>query len=147
MDQHHRNVRFRLPDPVLKLSPEDLESRRWGNDELLQVQGVGAFVRALLPVRLEGGDTVTYGLWLGVQPEELRQLWEIWNEPTYLDHEFEGWCANGIPPWKEAVLAAPVIARPRKRDEVPYVTASDHPVLASLLEREWPHDFVLSGLP
>jgi len=30
---------------------------------------------------------------------------------------------------------------------VPYVTASDHPVLASLLEREWPHDFVLSGLP
>lgn len=132
---------------MLKLSAEDLESRRWGNDYLLQVQGLGSFVRALLQVRLEGGDTVTYGLWLGVRPEELRRLWEIWNEPAYLGHEFEGWCANAIPPWKEAVLAAPVIARAIKPDELPQVVRSEHPVMVELLERDWPHDLILDGLP
>lgn len=147
LDQHNRNVRFRLPDPVLKLSSEELESRRWGNDYLLQVQGLGSFVRALLQVRLEGGDTVTYGLWLGIRPEELRSLWEIWNEPAYLGHEFEGWCANSIPPWKEALLAAPLRARAVKQDELPQVTGSEHALMAELLEREWPHELVLSGLP
>lgn len=146
-DEHNRHVRFKLPDPLLKFSPEELQPRTWGNDVLLQVQGVGAFVRALLPVRLIGGDSVTFGLWVGVHPDELRRLYEIWNAPAYLDHEFEAWCANAVPPWNEELLAAPLVARPREQDALPYVTRSDDPVLATVIDREWQHDFVLSGLP
>jgi hypothetical protein len=29
---------------------------------------VGAFLRALLPVQLTGGYTVTFGVWVGVHP-------------------------------------------------------------------------------
>jgi len=30
---------------------------------MMQVPGLGAFVGGLLPVRLTGGHTVTYGVW------------------------------------------------------------------------------------
>ena len=114
---------------------------------MLQVQGTGAFVRALLRVQLAGGGSVTYGLWLGVHPDELKKLWEIWERPAYLGHEFQGWCANAVPPWKETVLAAPVLARAQKQDELPRVISSDHEIMATVLEKEWPHDYVLAGLP
>jgi hypothetical protein len=146
-DEHNRDVRFKLPDPLLKLSAEELRSKIWGNDYLLQVQGIGAFVRALLPVHLAGGQMLTFGLWLGVRPEELKTLWEIWESPEYLGHEFQGWCANAVPPWKQAVLAAPVIARPRKQDELPWVVSSSSELMQAILEREWPHEEILPGLP
>jgi hypothetical protein len=38
----------------------------------MQVPGVGAFARPLLPVHLTGEYTVTFGLWLAVHPDEMR---------------------------------------------------------------------------
>jgi hypothetical protein len=45
MDEHNRHVRFVLPDPVLAVPESERAERTWGHDPLLQVQGIGAFVR------------------------------------------------------------------------------------------------------
>jgi hypothetical protein len=36
---------------------------------MMQVPALGTFVRAMLPVQLTGGHTVTYGgVWVGIDP-------------------------------------------------------------------------------
>jgi hypothetical protein len=71
LDDHNRHLRFTWPDPVLSVPESERHSRTWGNDVLMQVKDVGSFVRVLLPVRLSGGYTVTFGTWLSVHPEDL----------------------------------------------------------------------------
>ena len=67
---NNRQIRFRLPEPVLEspgqervpgacLSHENPEA-----SVMMQIPGVGPFVRALLVVRLNGRYAVTYGLWV-----------------------------------------------------------------------------------
>ena len=73
LDEHRRHLRFRLP--VLEVPEEDRADRTWGNDVMMQVQAVGCFVRILIPVRLTGGYTVTYGAWLAVMRRVLRAEW------------------------------------------------------------------------
>src|SRR5260370_41417659 len=69
LDAHDRHVRFKFPDPVLAAS-EDQRGKAWQSDPdanravMMQVPEVGPFVRALLPVHLSGGYTLTFGLWL-----------------------------------------------------------------------------------
>lgn len=67
---------------------------------------VGAFVGALLPIRLVGGHTVTYGVWAGIHPAELQRVFGIWWEPEYQNLRLEGVLANSIAPW--GLLGAPV---------------------------------------
>ncbi len=38
---------------------------------MMQIPGYGAFVRALLPVHLTGGDSITFGVWLTIDPRQL----------------------------------------------------------------------------
>jgi hypothetical protein len=52
---------------------------------MLQVPEVGPFVRVLMPVRLLGGDVLTFGLWLGVHPDDLQRAFAEWWAPTYPD--------------------------------------------------------------
>jgi hypothetical protein len=80
-----------------------------GNPEssvMMQIPSVGAFVRALLPIRLAGGHTVTYGVWTGIHPGELQRVFGIWWEPEYQNLRLDGVLANSIAPW--GLLAAPV---------------------------------------
>jgi hypothetical protein len=66
---------------------------------MMQIPNVGAFVRALLPVRLSGGDSVTFGVWLAIDPrhDALRKLATVWwNDDEYRDLKIEGWLANAI---------------------------------------------------
>src|SRR5918998_447852 len=68
--EHDRHMRFRLPDPVLALPDRDRTDGTWmsGSDAnesvMMQVPGAGAFLRALLPTRLTGGYSVTFGVWV-----------------------------------------------------------------------------------
>ncbi|NUR97752.1 MAG: DUF2199 domain-containing protein, partial [Kribbellaceae bacterium] len=148
-DEHDRHVRFRLPDPVLALDldPAELEARTWGDDVLMRVKDVGAFVRCLLPVPLTGGYRVTFGVWLSVDPDLLRQAHAIWWEPEYASLELTGRLANAVPPWAERVMGAPAEAVVLDGEHVPYITRSQDEVLAGVLTREWPHAEVLAGLP
>jgi len=58
VDVHDRQIRFRLPEPVLDSPGQERVPGAWLSYEspeasvMMQIPGVGAFVRALLVVRL-----------------------------------------------------------------------------------------------
>lgn len=148
LNEHDRHVRYSLPDPVWEIPEPEREGRMRGGNELLQVEGVGAFVRALLPVHLTGGYAVTFGTWLGVQTDDLKHAWEIWNKPKkYRLLEVDGFLANAIPPWGGEILAVPATARVLDPTQFPYMIESVHPILARVIRDEWDHEFVLPALP
>lgn len=148
LDEHDQHLRLRLPQPVLEalLDDEERAARTWGNDVLMQVQGIGAFVRVLVPVRLSGGFSVTYGAWIGVHPDELRHAWEVWNHPEYMNLELQGVLANMLPPWDLETYLRPLNAAPRSADELPYATRSSDAAMQRVLTNEWEHGPVLNAL-
>lgn len=87
IDAHDRHVRFRLPDAVLALPGQAEIAGTWLSHDspqtsvMMQVPGLGAFIRALLPVGLTGGYTVTFGVWIAVHPDDLQRAFAVWWEP------------------------------------------------------------------
>jgi hypothetical protein len=112
---------------------------------MMQVPAIGAFVRALLPVRLSGGHTVTFGVWVGINPWELQRVFAIWWEPEYRDLHLDGALANSIPPW--GLLAAPVTLTVHDPQQTPYCSESQNPQLSQVLTDQWPHEDILDALP
>ena len=151
LSEHERDLRFGLPDPVLDLPDREQTAGTWMShgtptaSVMMEVPGAGAFVRVLLPVTLTGGYSVTYGVWLGIHPEDLRRTFDAWSEPAYQDLRLEGRLANAVPPF--GLLAAPLIATVRDVDETPYCTESSDAELHRVLTEEWDHATVLASLP
>jgi hypothetical protein len=112
-------------------SAAERASGAWLNHEspeasvMMQIPGIGAFVRALLVVRLMGSHAVTYGVWVGVDPDDLQRAFRVWREPEYENLRLEGALANSVPPW--GLLAAPVTLAVKDPERTPYcVSSSDH---------------------
>lgn len=151
LEEHNKHVRFRLPDPVLSTDGWERLDGTWVSESdpnsavMMQVPNLGGFVRCLLPVRLTGGHTVTFGVWLGVQADNLRRAFEAWWSPAYADLHLSGRLANALPGW--GLLGARAEVTVRDPEATPYVSASDDRALASVLADEWPHESVLAGLP
>jgi hypothetical protein len=143
LSHHDRHIRFRLPDPVIEVPEEERAERFWGNDVMLAVKDLGSFVRALLPVHLDDGGSLTFGLWLGVHPDTLRHLWEVWWKPEYAEVSFTGYIANDLVPWSGSVLAMPVTAEPRDPDTAPYVTGSEDPTVHRIVTEKWDPQLIL----
>ena len=61
--------------------------------------------------------------------------------------KLSGYLANALPPWGKSVLGARATAQVRAEGELPYVVATPNELLAQILQREWPHEDVLSVLP
>ena len=147
LDLHDRHYRFRLPDMLVGADG----ARTWCSHEdpassvMLRARGVGSFVRCLLPVRLTGGYTVTFGIWLAVRRRDLRRAHRVWWSPDYPALVLDGRLANALPGW--GLLDAPARAGVRDPDETPYVEESADPALARVLAAEWPHDQVLATVP
>lgn len=114
-------------------------------DVMMQVPTLGAFVRCLVPVALTGGFTVTFGVWVGVHPDELQRAFHVWWEPEYRDLVLEGRLANTLPVW--GLLSVPVQARVQDENETPYVDHSDNSVMTQVLTEQWDHDLILAALP
>jgi hypothetical protein len=121
-------------------------ARTWGNDVLMQVQGVGAFVRVLVPVHLTGGYTVTFGAWLDVHPDDLRTAHAVWETDAYQDLELVGRLANMLPPWESETLARPLRVTVRDPEHVPVAADSTDAFLQDVISREWPHDEILAAV-
>jgi len=150
-DAHDRHVRFRLPDPVLRSSDQDRAPGTWKTDEdpsaavMMMVPELGAFVRALLPIHLTGGHTVTFGVWVGVHADDLNRAFDSWWAPEYVNLTLEGRLANALPSWQ--VFGAPVSLAVTDPDATPICVASTDKALQSVLTREWDHESVLAALP
>jgi hypothetical protein len=140
-------MRFRLPEPVLNSPEGDQAPGAWlshGDAEssvMMQVPPLGAFVRALLPIRLTGGHKLTYGVWVGIHPDDLQRTFAVWWEPEYKNLRLDGYLANSVKPW--GMLGAPVSMAVLDPEQTPYCTESTDPVLARVLADEWPHEEVL----
>ncbi len=151
VDAHDRHVRFRLPEPVLTSDAQERAPGAWlshGSADasvMMQVPSIGAFVRALLPVGLTGGYTVTYGVWVAIDPRELQRVFAIWWEPEYKDLHLDGFLANSLQPW--GLLGVPVGLAVRDPQQTPYCSASPDARLAEVLSRQWPHEDILDSLP
>jgi hypothetical protein len=145
LDEHDRHVRFALPDPVLDVPKPERAERTWGADPLLQVQGVGAFVRVLLPIRLTGGFSLTVGTWLAIHPDRLRGIWEVWETPAYAGLALDGLLANAIPPWGDRTLGTPVEAAVRDPGQFPYVERGREAVVQKAIATEWAHEDILAA--
>lgn len=150
-DAHDRHVRFRLPDPVLRLPEQDGTKGTWTTDPdpnkavMMLVPDAGAFVRALLPVHLTGGHTVTFGVWIGVYPDDLKRAFESWWAPEYPQLKMDGRLANALPGWE--VFGVPVTIAVSDPEATPYCVSSSDQQLASVLTDHWDHDRILAGLP
>ena len=145
LDEHDRNIRLVLSDPVLDVPESERANKMWGGDTLLQLDGVGAFVRVLLPIQLSGGYSLTIGTWLAIDPVQLPHVWEVWNTDRYSDLALDGNLANGIEPWGKSLLGAPAGAEVRDQDQLPWLTSSVHPELRRVLSDEWPHEQILKA--
>jgi hypothetical protein len=151
VDAHDRHVRFRLPEPVLARPGQEKVPGAWlshGSPEtsvMMQIPSLGAFVRALLPVSLTGGHTVTYGVWAGIDPRQLQRVFTIWHEPDYQDLRLDGVLANSVRPW--GLLAAPVHLAVRDPQQTPHCAGSPDPQLSRVLTERWPHQDILDALP
>jgi hypothetical protein len=145
-----RHVRFTLPDPVRDTVRREYTEGTWMShidaktSVMMQVPGIGAFVRARLPVRLDGGGTVTYGVWLAVHPDNLQEIAAVWDTPAYANLEFDGILANPLPPW--GLLAEPVHAAVRDRRHPPYCESSEHELFSRVLTESWQADAVLEPI-
>ena len=151
VDVHDRDVRFRLPEPVLRSNDQERTPGTWLSHEdpnrsvMMQVPNFGAFIRCLLPVRLTGGFTVTFGVWLSVHPDDLQRAFSSWWEPEYRDLVLDGRLANEIPVW--GLFGVHAQARVQNENETPYVSYSRDSSLARVLSEQWSHDEILVALP
>lgn len=112
---------------------------------MMQVPGVGPFCRALLPVQLDGGYSVHFGVWVAIHPDDLQRAFTVWWESEYVDLVLDGLLGNGLPGW--GCLGAPVRLAVRDPDHTPYVVSSSDRTLSDVLLRRWSHDDVLPLLP
>jgi hypothetical protein len=150
LDTHDQHFRFTLPDPVLDTAAGESAPGTWmshgdaRSSVMMQVPSVGPFVRALLPVSLFGGFTITFGVWLLVHPDDFQRAYRIWWEPEYADLVLDGWLANALPGW--GLLATPVRAVVRDPEETPYCSESPDQRLNAVLSQRWPHDVVLDAI-
>jgi hypothetical protein len=62
------DIRSSLPDAILAL-PAEQRASAWGNSDFQRIEGVGGFLRCLMPVHLTGGASVTYSVWLKLDDE------------------------------------------------------------------------------
>ena len=112
---------------------------------MMQVPGAGPFVRALLPVHLSGGHTITFGVWVSISPDDLQRTFKVWWEDDYIDLELDGILANDIPPWN--LVGSPVKLQVRDKNHTPYCVASTDQLLESVISSTWPHEEILAALP
>ena len=98
----------------------------------------------LLPIRLTGGFSLTYGLWLEVSPDDLLSTYDVWDDPSYADLRLTGRLGNAVLPW--GLLGAPVATVVRDPDTTPYCASSPDETLNRVLTDEWDHDLVLGAI-
>jgi hypothetical protein len=101
----------------------------------MEIPGLGSFVRALLPVHLEHEHRFTYGVWVGVSPEDLQRARDVWWEPEYDQLTIEGRLANAVPPG--ASVGAPVRLVVRDPEHTPYCDSSPDADVYALLNSTW----------
>jgi hypothetical protein len=112
---------------------------------MMMVPNLGGLLRALLPVHLSGGDAVTFGVWVGVHPDDLKRAYDVWWGAGYPNLSVRGRLANALPGW--GLVGAPVDLEVVDPDATPYCGRSSHAELSKVLADQWDRAEVLARLP
>ncbi len=105
------------------------------------------FVRALLPIHLDDGASVTFGTWLEVDLPDFNHAVEVWFGEAYGDLMLQGRIANAVPPWGATVIARQCTARVLVNDQIPYMTVSPDALVTRILKETWPASAIVASLP
>jgi hypothetical protein len=111
------------------------------DSDLLHLPPFGAFVRALLPVQIEGGGVLTYGTWVKVDLGKFEHLRAAWPTADYAAIRFDAELASKLP-FQNAIYASVVVevVDPSRK---PVITSSPDAWTQELLETELPHSFAV----
>lgn len=134
-----REVSFGLPDELFAI-PEDLRDGHVFSDgkNFAHLDGKRFFMRVLLPVPLDIGHEYRFGVWMEVSEKDAQRVWQMWNEPGYVEAEVDGTLANAVPPWGARLLEAPCHASARNQNDVMFIDDSRNAELATILSTPWP---------
>ncbi len=149
LSDRDRHVRFGLPDVVFARSEAERSSAWMMPTERPDVLAFEEkrFVRALLPVHLDDGTSVTFGTWLEVDVSDFDRAVEVWLDEAYSDLVLDGCIANAVPPWRADVIGRPCTARVLIDDQIPYVTKSPDPLVSRILAETWSASEIVASLP
>lgn len=76
------DLTFRRPDDVVRLSRKEREETVRENDDLCVLGGNRFFIRALLPLPVEGRDQVyNIGIWVEADQADFERVYELWSDP------------------------------------------------------------------
>lgn len=126
---------YSLPDCVFEQPPSARSPRC--NADFAEL-GDRKFVRALLPVPVEGGEEFRYGVWLEVDQDTFSRVVHAWNDPaTYPSLAFGGVVANAIEPYGAKTVGLKVGAATRSQNARPFVIRADVEWLGGLLTDGW----------
>nr|WP_240894872.1 DUF2199 domain-containing protein [Kineococcus siccus] len=137
-----RHVRFSWPDALLEAAQHGLRieelwlSHDTVESSVMMQTSEAAFVRVLLPIRLDDLSTITYSVWFRVELHDMHRAFLAWTGPQYSQLRLEGRLANDIPPGQ--ALDARGVAVVRDPDQTPYLDDSNDPMLNRLLAEVWP---------
>lgn len=151
LDSHNRHVRYRLPDPVAATPDWERLPDVWmshgdpNSSVMMQVPGVGLFVRCLLPVHLTGGihghlRRLARGV-AGGPPARV---------PRVVGTAVPRSAPRRLPRERLTRLGPPRIPGPRsgnqRRPDALHPESRDGD-LARVLTEQWPHEELLAALP
>jgi len=113
---------FRRPDDVAALSAEERKRTVQENANLCVVEGERFFIRALLPLPVNGRElSYNIGLWVEVDESAFNRVYELWSDPDQeSEPPFAARVANAIPtlPSSVGLEAALHLTGPKTRPEV-----------------------------
>jgi hypothetical protein len=146
ISSHITDLQFGVPDSVLASSETAIGPGAWmsgqspADSDLLILPPIGAFARSLLPVRVDGGAILTYGVWVRVDEDQFDRLREVWNSEQYGGLRISGTLANKLP-FEHAILSE-VVAEVVDTLRRPVIVSSSDSWTRELLGTVLPHDFL-----
>jgi hypothetical protein len=143
---HAADLQFGVPDSVLAAPDIAIGQGAWmsgqspADSDLLILPPMGAFARCLLPVRVDGGAILTYGVWVRVDDVQFYRLREVWNSEQYGGLTISGTLANKLP-FEHAILSE-VVAKVADSRRRPVIVSSSDSWTRELLGAVLPHEFI-----
>jgi hypothetical protein len=138
---------YTVPSTLWDLSDEECEDVVVVNtDAVLTTRGFGNYFRVILPVRLDDGRTVTFGVWVEIHtPDEFTRVLDYCREPEDPPSlTFQGTLSNSVAPWQGKTMGATVTSALLEPRKLPRITGGDPPVL-EVLNGSWSARDVLAS--
>lgn len=117
---HRLEIAFVRPDAVVQLDPQARKRRVQENDDLCVLDGDRFFIRALLPLSVDGWKRpYQIGLWVEVSLSAFQRVYALWDESLRgEEHTFPATVANSIPTLPQTFGLAATLTGPSTRPSI-----------------------------